>query len=44
MIRVNLIARDNGFGLSHHLRLLRDVLAEAGFEVTVLTELVITTW
>lgn len=35
MIRVNLIARDNGFGLSHHLRLLRDVLAEAGFEVTV---------
>lgn len=35
MIRVNLIARDNGFGLSHHLRLLRDVLDDAGFEVTV---------
>lgn len=35
MIRVNLIARDNGFGLSHHLRLLRDALADAGFEVTV---------
>lgn len=35
MIRVNLIARDNGFGLSHHLRLLRDALADAGFDVTV---------
>ena len=35
MIRVNLIARDNGFGLSHHLRLLRNALANAGFEVTV---------
>lgn len=35
MIRVNLVARDNGFGLSHHLRLLRNALAEAGFDVTV---------
>lgn len=35
MIRVNLIARDNGFGLSHHLRLLRNALADAGFDVTV---------
>ena len=35
MIRVNLIARDNGFGLSHHLRLLHDALTEAGFEVTL---------
>lgn len=35
MIRVNLIARDNGFGLSRHMELLHDALAEAGFEVTV---------
>ena len=35
MIRVNLIARDNGFGLSHHLRLLRGALDESGFDVTV---------
>lgn len=35
MIRVNLVARDNGFGLSHHLRLLRDALAGADCEVTV---------
>ena len=35
MIRVNLVARDNGFGLSRNLRLLHDALASAGFEVTV---------
>jgi hypothetical protein len=35
MIRVNLIARDNGFGLSRDLSLLRKVLEEAGFDVTV---------
>lgn len=35
MLRVNLIARDNGFGLSRHLRLLHDALAGAGFTVTV---------
>ncbi len=35
MIRVNLVARDNGFGLSRNLHLLREALAEAGFEVTV---------
>ena len=35
MIRVNLIARDNGFGLSRNLKLLKDALAEAGFEVTI---------
>ena len=35
MIRVNLIARDNGFGLSQHLRLLRGVLDESGLDVTV---------
>lgn len=35
MIRVNLIARDNGFGLSRDLNLLRRVLEEAGFDVTV---------
>lgn len=35
MIRVNLIARDNGFGLSRNLKLLRDALAESGFEVTI---------
>lgn len=35
MIRVNLVARDNGFGLSRNLRLLQDALAGAGFEVTV---------
>jgi glycosyltransferase involved in cell wall biosynthesis len=35
MIRVNLIARDNGFGLSRNLHLLRDALAAAGFDVTI---------
>ncbi len=35
MIRVNLIARDNGFGLSRNLHLLHDALAAADFEVTV---------
>ena len=35
MIRVNLIARDNGFGLSRNLHLLHDALAVADFEVTV---------
>ncbi|HEX5352571.1 MAG TPA: glycosyltransferase [Rhodanobacteraceae bacterium] len=35
MTSVNLIARDNGFGLSRHLQLLHDALAEAGFDVTV---------
>jgi glycosyltransferase involved in cell wall biosynthesis len=35
MIRVNLVARDNGFGLSRNLHLLQDALAGAGFEVTV---------
>jgi glycosyltransferase involved in cell wall biosynthesis len=35
MIRVNLIARDNGFGLSRNLRLLQDALEQAGFEVTI---------
>ncbi len=35
MIRVNLIARDNGFGLSRNLTLLHDALEQAGFEVTV---------
>ncbi|MBS0383320.1 MAG: glycosyltransferase family 4 protein [Proteobacteria bacterium] len=35
MIRVNLIARDNGFGLSRHLDLLRGALAGAGFDVTL---------
>jgi len=35
MIRVNLIARDNGFGLSRNLHLLHDVLAAAGFDVTI---------
>lgn len=34
-MRVNLVARDNGFGLSRNLHLLHDVLAGAGFEVTV---------
>lgn len=34
-MRVNLVARDNGFGLSRNLRLLHDALAGAGFEVTV---------
>lgn len=33
MTRVNLIARDNGFGLSRNLRLLHDALASAGCEV-----------
>lgn len=35
MIRVNLVARDNGFGLSRNLKLLHDALADAGFEVTI---------
>ena len=35
MIRVNLIARDNGFGLSRNLHLLHDALAAAGFDVTL---------
>lgn len=35
MIRVNLIARDNGFGLSRNLHLLHDALAGAGFDVTI---------
>jgi hypothetical protein len=35
VIRVNLIARDNGFGLSRNLHLLHDALAAADFEVTV---------
>jgi hypothetical protein len=34
-MRVNLIARDNGFGLSRNLKLLHDALAAAGFEVTI---------
>lgn len=34
MTRVNLIARDNGFGLSRNLALLHGALADAGFEVT----------
>jgi hypothetical protein len=35
MIRVNLIARDNGFGLSRNLKLLHDALVEADCEVTI---------
>lgn len=35
MIRVNLIARDNGFGLSRNLHLLHGALAAAGFDVTI---------
>lgn len=35
MIRVNLIARDNGFGLSRNLRLLHGALADAGCDVTI---------
>jgi glycosyltransferase involved in cell wall biosynthesis len=35
MIRVNLIARDNGFGLSRNLHLLHEALAAADFEVTI---------
>ncbi|HEX5959767.1 MAG TPA: glycosyltransferase [Rhodanobacteraceae bacterium] len=35
MARVNLIARDNGFGLSRNLDLLHDALAGAGFDVTI---------
>lgn len=35
MIRVNLIARDNGFGLSRHLHLLEGALTGAGFDVTI---------
>jgi hypothetical protein len=35
MTRVNLIARDNGFGLSRNLKLLHDALAAAGCDVTI---------
>ncbi|MGH8148016.1 MAG: glycosyltransferase [Rhodanobacteraceae bacterium] len=35
MTRVNLIARDNGFGLSRNLHLLHDALVTGGFEVTI---------
>jgi hypothetical protein len=35
MIRVNLVARDNGFGLSRNLKLLHDALAGAGFDVMI---------
>jgi hypothetical protein len=35
MIRVNLIARDNGFGLSRNLKLLQGALVEADCEVTI---------
>ncbi|MGH8232946.1 MAG: glycosyltransferase [Rhodanobacteraceae bacterium] len=35
MIRVNLIARDNGFGLTRNLHLLHDALAGAGCEITI---------
>jgi hypothetical protein len=35
MIRVNLVARDNGFGLSRNLKLLHDALAGAGFGVMI---------
>lgn len=35
MTRVNLIARDNGFGLTRDLHLLHDTLVEAGCEVTI---------
>lgn len=35
MTRVNLIARDNGFGLSRNLKLLHDALVEADCEVTI---------
>lgn len=35
MIRINLVARDNGFGLSRNLKLLHDALAGAGFDVTI---------
>ncbi|HET9818152.1 MAG TPA: glycosyltransferase [Rhodanobacteraceae bacterium] len=35
MTRVNLIARDNGFGLSRNLRLLHGALADAGCDVTI---------
>ncbi|HJP97309.1 MAG TPA: glycosyltransferase [Rhodanobacteraceae bacterium] len=35
MIRVNLVARDNGFGLSRNLHLLHGALAGAGFAVTI---------
>ncbi|MEO7149031.1 MAG: glycosyltransferase [Rhodanobacteraceae bacterium] len=37
MTSVNLIARDNGFGLSRDVHLLADVLREGGFEVHVST-------
>jgi hypothetical protein len=35
VIRVTLIARDNGFGLSRNLHLLHEALAAADFEVTI---------
>jgi hypothetical protein len=35
MTRVNLIARDNGFGLSRNLRLLHGALVDAGCDVTI---------
>lgn len=35
MIGVNLIARDNGFGLSRNLHLLHAALAGSGFDVTI---------
>lgn len=35
MIRVNLIARDNGFGLSRHLHLLEGALTGADLDVTI---------
>lgn len=35
MIRVHLVARDNGAGLSRDLEILRRALTEAGFELTV---------
>lgn len=35
MTRVNLIARDNGFGLSRHLHLLESALRGADFDVTI---------
>jgi Glycosyl transferases group 1 len=35
MIRVHLVARDNGAGLSRDIEILRRAIAEAGFELTV---------
>jgi len=34
MKRINIIAWDNGFGLTRHIRLLTDALREAGYEVS----------